>query len=100
MKPLWIVLGMMLVTYVPRLLPGLLMERFTTPLWLERWLKNIPYAALGALIVPGIFSVETRLLGLVCGLTAVILSWLRLHLVLVMAGTVLAAYAVQVWVGW
>lgn len=95
MKPLWIILGMMLVTYTPRLLPGLLMGRFRTPPWLERWLKNIPYAALGALIVPGIFTVETRILGLVCSLTAVILSWLRLHLVLVMAGTVLAAYLAQ-----
>ncbi len=95
MNPLWIIFGMMLVTYIPRLLPGLLMDHFHPPAWFERWLKNIPYAALGALIVPGIFTVETRLLGLVSGLVAVLLSWLRVHIVLVMAGAVLAAYAVQ-----
>jgi len=96
MKPILIILGMMLVTYTPRLLPGLLMERFHPPAWFEKWLKNIPYAALGALIVPGIFAGETWLIGLVSGAVAVILSLLRVHIVLVMAGAVLAAYGVQV----
>jgi branched-subunit amino acid transport protein len=96
MKPLAVIIGMMLVTYTPRLLPGLFMERFHPPAWFEKWLKNIPYAALGALIVPGIFSGETRLIGLVSGAVAVVLSLLKVHIVLVMAGTVLAAYGVQV----
>ena len=100
MKPVWIILGMMLVTYIPRLLPGLLMGRFQAPPWLERWLKNIPYAALGALIVPGIFAGDMWLIGLVSGAAAVLLSWLRVHIVLVMAGAVLAAYAVQMIGGW
>ncbi|MBN1267245.1 MAG: AzlD domain-containing protein [Anaerolineales bacterium] len=96
MKPFMVIIGMMLVTYTPRLLPGLLMERFNPPAWFEKWLKNIPYAALGALIVPGIFDGETRLIGLVSGVVAVILSLLNLHIVLVMVGAVLAAYGVQV----
>jgi branched-subunit amino acid transport protein len=96
MNPLWIIFGMMLVTYIPRLLPGLFMDHFHPPVWFERWLKNIPYAALGALIVPGIFAGDTWLIGLVSGAVAVLLSWLRVHIVLVMAGAVLAAYVVQV----
>ena len=53
MMLLLIILGMAVVTYLPRMLPVLIIDRFTPPAWLNRWLKSIPYAALGALIFPG-----------------------------------------------
>jgi branched-subunit amino acid transport protein len=95
MKPIWIILGMMAVTYVPRLLPGLLLQRNQMPPTFEKWLKNIPYAALGALIFPGIIEGETPLVGVIGGLTAVVLSLLNVHIVLVMMGTVLVAIIAQ-----
>ena len=84
-----IILGMMVVTYIPRLLPGLLADRYRLPAGFERWLQNIPYAALGALIFPGIVKGEAPSLGIVGGVVAVVLSLLDLHLVLVMTGTIL-----------
>lgn len=97
MRPLWIIIGMMVVTYVPRLLPGLLIDRYRTPRWMERWLENIPYAALGALILPGLLKGENTALGAIGGVVAVILSLLDLNIVLVMLGTVLVAMAAQYW---
>jgi branched-subunit amino acid transport protein len=82
------------VTYLPRLLPALLINQVSIPRWFETWLKYIPFAALGALIFPGILSVEPEqpFFGLVGGLTALILSYLDLHITLVMGGSILTAY--------
>jgi branched-subunit amino acid transport protein len=95
MKTLWIILGMMVVTYLPRLLPGLLIGRYRPPPWFETWLKSIPYAALGALILPGLLKGESPVLGAVSGVTAIVLSLLDLPLIIVMAGTVCVAAFTQ-----
>jgi len=49
-------LGMMLVTYLPRLLPFVVVTGKNLPQGLRRFLQYIPYTALGALIFPGVFS--------------------------------------------
>ena len=97
MTILLIILGMALVTYIPRLLPALFMERIKFPAWFQKWLQSIPYAALGALIFPGVLLVEKDqpLLGLIGGMTAFVLSILNLHITLVMAGSVLAVILLQ-----
>ncbi len=87
-----IIIGMMVVTYIPRMLPALLFDRYRLPDWFGKWLRNIPYAALGALIFPGIIREETPLIGIIGGLTAGVLSLLDLHLVLVMAITIFVAF--------
>jgi branched-subunit amino acid transport protein len=48
--------GMFLVTYIPRLLPFLFAGQLSLPPWVQKWLKFFPYAALGALIFPGILN--------------------------------------------
>lgn len=90
MKTLLLILGMTLVTYGPRLLPALFLDRIHFPPWFQRWLKSIPYAALGALIFPGVLLVDRDqpLLGLLGGLAALGLSLLDLHITLVMAGSI------------
>lgn len=52
---LYLILGMMLVTYIPRLLPFLILSRLKLPGRLYRFLLLVPYTALGALIIPGVF---------------------------------------------
>jgi branched-subunit amino acid transport protein len=47
---------MFLVTYIPRLLPFLFARQLDLPPWVRKWLKFFPYAALGALIFPGILT--------------------------------------------
>jgi branched-subunit amino acid transport protein len=48
--------GMGLVTYLPRLLPLLLLAHRQLPGWLQEWLDLIPAAILGALVAPDLLT--------------------------------------------
>lgn len=55
---IFIILGMGIVTYIPRMLPLTLFHRIDlSPFW-RGVLRNVPYATLGALIIPGIFLIQ------------------------------------------
>ncbi len=54
-----ILLGMCLVTYIPRALPAVLVERLRFSGKLEKFLKLIPYTAMAALIFPGVLFVDS-----------------------------------------
>ncbi|TEB06966.1 Branched-chain amino acid transport protein (AzlD) [Pelotomaculum schinkii] len=91
MKIYLLIAGMALVTYIPRLLPMVLPERLQFPIWLDRWLQYVPYAALGALIFPGVLaSVDGRQpwLGLLGGFTAGLLALAGLNILIVLAGAI------------
>jgi branched-subunit amino acid transport protein len=89
---LLIILGMSVVTLIPRWLPVWIMDRITWPDWAREWLDSIPYAALGALIFPGIMSVAKGepWIGLAGGIVAAILAYWRLHIMYVVFGSILA----------
>ena len=53
----YIVLGMGLVTFLPRLLPVYFLAGRTLPRWFIEWLDFIPAAILSALILPAILTV-------------------------------------------
>ena len=55
-KILIIILGMFLVTYIPRYLPFLFSQNFTFPGRLKTFLSYVPVTALGALILPDAFT--------------------------------------------
>ena len=55
---LLILLGMGLVTYLPRALPAILVERLRFSGRVEKFLKLIPYTAMAALIFPGVLFVD------------------------------------------
>lgn len=99
MNYLALILGMAVVTYLPRLLPALIRGRDRFPAWFRKWLQGIPPAALAALIFPGILQVnpEHPRVGLVGGGAALLLSLLRLPNVWVMLGALLAAFLAQQW---
>lgn len=91
-----LILGMAAVTYIPRALPLVALSGINMPRFVKRFLENIPYAVLGALIFPGILtSVPDYRLGIAGGLAAVLLSWLGLNLVIVVAGSISVLYALQ-----
>ncbi|MDQ0339595.1 branched-subunit amino acid transport protein [Caldalkalibacillus uzonensis] len=95
-----IIIAMGLVTFLPRFLPAVLLDRIRIPEWAGRWLQAIPYAALGALIFPGILAVyDQPLVGLAGGLVAVIVALLRLHIILVISGAILTVFALNWWMG-
>lgn len=53
---LYLMLAMGAVTYLPRMLPLLLLSRRKLPDWLAEWLELIPAAILSALIAPTLFT--------------------------------------------
>ena len=76
-KILLIIVGMTLVTYIPRALPFILIGRINFSGKLEKFLKLIPYTAMSALIFPGVFTVDAAnpWIGIIGALTAGILAW-------------------------
>lgn len=51
---LFLLLGMGLVTYLPRLLPLFFLSQRQLPQWLVDWLELIPVAILAALLAPSL----------------------------------------------
>lgn len=100
MELLWIIIGMAIVTSGPRMLPAWLLDRVKPSSTIEAWLAHVPYAVLGALIFPGIMTVnaDRPLIGLGAGVVAAILAWFRLHMLLVIAAAMAVVMAVR-WLG-
>ena len=90
---LLLILGMTVVTYVPRAIPAVLVDKMKFGPKTEKFLQLIPYTAMSALIFPGVFTVDAGrpIIGIAGGLTAGILAW---HKCPVMV-CVLAAIAVD-----
>lgn len=91
---IYVILGMALVTMIPRFLPALVVDKWTFPNWVSRGLSAIPYAALGALIFPGIMNVieERPFIGLIGGGVAAILAFLRLNTIVVVLAAILTVF--------
>lgn len=76
----WIlILCMTLVTFLPRILPALLVGRVHYSRSVEKFLRLIPYTAMTALVFPGIFSTDSSLwyVGAIGGLVAILLSCIK-----------------------
>lgn len=92
-----LILGMALVTAIPRILPMLIdLEQWLPPA-LVRSLGFVPPAALGALIVPGLFQAAEHT---AIALTALVVATLlalprRSQLILTVAVTLLACWGVS-----
>ncbi len=89
-----LILGMAAVTYIPRLAPFLMLSGKELPQSLRRFLSFIPCTALGALIIPGVFSSipqspHAAMLGF--GF-AVIYSWFRGGIIVPVLGSIVVAF--------
>lgn len=91
---LYIIIGMAVVTALPRIIPAIIVDKLMFRDWLNRWLQAIPYAALGALIFPGILTVKSGEphVGLIGGIVAVILAYFGLNIMFVVIGAIAAVY--------
>lgn len=88
------IIGMSLATMIPRIIPGFLVDKLQFKPWVNRCLNAIPYAALGALIFPGILAVipEEPVVGIIGGVVAAILAYFGLNVVLVVLGAILTVF--------
>ena len=78
----WVLIACMAaVTFLPRVLPGYLVGKIHYGKRIEKFLRLIPYTAMTALVLPGIFSVDTSYwwIGAVGGLVAIGLSCVKLE---------------------
>jgi len=91
---LLIIVGMSLATMIPRVLPVFIVDKIKFPPWINDWLNAIPYAALGALIFPGILTVkpDEPHIGLIGGIVAIVLSFFGLNIILVVIGAIVTVY--------
>ena len=93
-----LILAMGLVTYIPRMLPLVVFHRVQLPPFWQGVLKNVPYATLGALIVPGIFFIqEDKWFGVLGFTSAVLAAWLGANVIVVVLASVavLSLYALM-----
>lgn len=96
LKYIILVLTMGIVTYIPRMLPMVLLNGVKLPVRLRTFLSFIPYAALGALIFPGILSSTGSTGSAAFGFaTAIVLSLAKLNVMIVVTGGIAAVYIYQ-----
>ncbi|MFH5836111.1 AzlD domain-containing protein [Proteiniclasticum sp. C24MP] len=70
------IIGMSLATQIPRILPAFTGRKTIRNRYFTRFLASIPLAALGTLIVPGVFTVgDSFYIGLTGGLCSLALAY-------------------------
>ncbi len=90
---LFVVVGMTIVTYIPRMLPLVFWQHIELPAKVREFLEFIPVAVLSALIFPGILSsTGSALSALAGGITAVILAKFELNLLVIVFGSILSVF--------
>lgn len=90
-----LILGMCLVTYLPRLIPFLIVQEIKMPQTLGIFLQYIPYAVLGSLIFPQIFfsaGEENWLPATIATVVCMLLAWFRINIVVVVVTGIFVTY--------
>lgn len=92
-QDLLLILGMAVVTYLPRLLPMLLLSTDKLPPFFKRFFDFIPYAVLTALIFPEIlYSTNHPAAATVGALISFGLAYYRKNLFLVVVGGICGVF--------
>ncbi|WP_175988282.1 AzlD domain-containing protein [Bacillus sp. Marseille-Q1617] len=95
---IWMIIGMAVVTYIPRMLPFLVFKGKELPPFLQGVLKNVPFAVLGALIFPSILLIQegNLLFGVVGTAAAFLIAFLGANVIVVVIGaiSILSLYSV------
>lgn len=81
--------AMGMVTYIPRMLPFVMLNGRELPPFLQRVLKNIPYAILGALIFPGVLYIQEDIrFGVIGAVSAFVLAYLGSNIMVIIVGAI------------
>ncbi|MBQ9112677.1 MAG: AzlD domain-containing protein [Clostridia bacterium] len=95
-----LILGMMLVTYIPRVLPAFIVDKLKFGKRFGKFINMIPYTAMTALIFPGILQTDAEhwYIGAVGGIVAIILAcFKKIPSAVIVMASVLSVMAVY-WV--
>ncbi len=85
------IVGMAVVTYIPRMLPLVFLNGIKLPPFLQGVLKNVPFATLGALIVPGIFLINDDIwFGVIGAVTAFVVAYLGANVIMVVLSAIVS----------
>jgi len=90
------IIGMGVVTFIPRMLPFIMFRGKELPPFLQGVLKNVPYATLGALIFPAVLYIQEDIwYGVMGALAAFVVAFLGANVIVVVMGSiaVLSAYS-------
>ena len=73
------ILGMVIVAYIPRVIPVFFAEKIKVGEKFEKFLNLIPYTALTCLVFPGILTTDQDkvYVGLIGGAVAGVLAWFK-----------------------
>ena len=77
-----VIIGCALVTFIPRLMPALFIDKLNFSSKVDKFLNLIPYTSLAALICPGVLTVDNQLwyIGLIGAIVAAGLAWKKVPL--------------------
>ena len=72
-----VIIGCVFVTFIPRLISALFVEKIEFSPKAEKFLNLIPYTSLTALICPGVLTVDSHMwyIGLIGAVVAAALAW-------------------------
>jgi branched-subunit amino acid transport protein len=88
---IWMIIGMGIVTYIPRMLPLVVFSGMKLPPFLQGVLKNVPFAILGALIVPDIFKIHEDIwFGVIGATVAFVVAYLGANVIVVVLSAIVA----------
>ncbi|MCQ2982784.1 MAG: AzlD domain-containing protein [Treponemataceae bacterium] len=87
--------GMMAVTYIPRLIPFLFVDKMHITGKLKKFLSLIPYTAMAALIFPGVLTTDTSRpeIGIIGGAVAGVLAWRKVPMIFCVLAAIAADFA-------
>ena len=95
-----LILGLAVVTFIPRVVPAVLMDRMSFGPKTEKFLRLIPYTALAALIFPGVLSVDSSrpIIGIVGILVAALLAWRKQPVMVCVPVTIAAVFILYLFI--
>lgn len=95
-----LILGMALVTFIPRLIPAVLVDKMHFGPKTEKFLKLIPYTAMAALIFPGVITVDSAnpIIGITGGLVAAVLAWRKCPVMVCVLAAIAADFVLYMFI--
>ncbi|RWR14568.1 AzlD domain-containing protein [Siminovitchia fortis] len=84
------IIGMAVVTYIPRMIPFVMFRGRELPPFIQGVLQNVPFATLGALIFPAVLLINegNLLYGVVGAAAAFIIAFLGANVIIVVIGAI------------